>query len=368
MGTTYTLFTSKNTWIEGEALEQLKQLATIPEMSAVMGMPDLHAGKGCPIGVVSLSKHHLFPALAGSDIGCGIGLWNTDLQRRKAKRDRWAARLNLEGTLPEVASPLAEAGLSSTAFDAALGTIGGGNHFAELQCIEEVFDTKACLELGLSKTNLVLTVHSGSRGLGQHILDTYLGTQGYKSIPEHSEEAERYLEAHDHALRWAVLNRKVIAHRFLRCIGADWQRVLDGCHNMISRELISNEEYWVHRKGAASTRSRFVVVPGSRGSATYLLQAKGDQTANAYTIAHGAGRKWKRSEVKGRLSKRYSVADLQQTRLGSLVLCDDRRLLYEEAPQAYKNIEQVISDLEHFGLVSRVARLSPIITYKSRQL
>ena len=109
------------------------------------------------------------------------------------------------------------------------------------------------------------------------------------------------------------------------------------------------------------------MIPGSRGTYSYLVQPTREQTENAYSLAHGAGRKWKRSEAKGNLSRRYRVEDLTKTNLGSRVICEDKNLLYEEAPQAYKNIDIVIQDMVDEGLINVIAIYRPVITYKKRR-
>ena len=110
-----------------------------------------------------------------------------------------------------------------------------------------------------------------------------------------------------------------------------------------------------------------LVIPGSRGSLSYLVSPIGDQHENCFSVAHGAGRKWKRSESRSRLHQKYPYKTLLQTKLGSKVICDDKNLLYEEAPQAYKNIDIVIHDLQDAGLIRVIARLKPLITYKTRR-
>ena len=127
------------------------------------------------------------------------------------------------------------------------------------------------------------------------------------------------------------------------------------------------ETAWLHRKGAAPADQGPVVIPGSRGSLSYLVRPKPDNKTALLSLAHGAGRKWKRSDAESRLSHRYRVADLQKTDLGGRVICEDKALIYEEAPQAYKDISQVISDLEAFGLIDIIATLKPVITYKTRR-
>ena len=107
--------------------------------------------------------------------------------------------------------------------------------------------------------------------------------------------------------------------------------------------------------------------PGSRGDFSYLVEPIADGADHALcSLAHGAGRKWSRSNAHARLSERFRIADLQRTALGSQVICEDRRLIYEEAPQAYKDIQRVVADLEHAGLVRVIAKLRPLLSYKTR--
>ena len=115
---------------------------------------------------------------------------------------------------------IASTGLDSTRFDSALGTIGGGNHFAELQAIEKVYDTGAFEALELEKDNLCLLVHSGSRGLGESVLREYVEEHGASGVSAESAAAQAYLAGHDQAVHWAEENRALIAERFLECLGA----------------------------------------------------------------------------------------------------------------------------------------------------
>jgi release factor H-coupled RctB family protein len=111
-----------------------------------------------------------------------------------------------------------------------------------------------------------------------------------------------------------------------------------------------------------------VVIPGSRGSLSYLAKVISNSETHAWSLAHGAGRKWSRSESRLRMRERFGARQLVQTALGSRVICEDRDLLYEEAPAAYKNIETVIEDLVDAGLISVVATFRPLVTYKTREL
>jgi release factor H-coupled RctB family protein len=169
------LFASARSWIEGEALRQLYAAAKLDGMRLAVGFQDLHPGKGSPVGAAFVTEGFIYPHLIGGDIGCGMALFKTDLVQRDIKLNRWAElRFNLEhpweGDAHEV---LAASELESTEFDEALGTIGGGNHFAELQAVEEVVNAREFRQLGLGKQQLVVLVHSGSRGLGESILRAY---------------------------------------------------------------------------------------------------------------------------------------------------------------------------------------------------
>lgn len=109
------------------------------------------------------------------------------------------------------------------------------------------------------------------------------------------------------------------------------------------------------------------MIPGSRGAFSYLVLPVDAGERSCYSLAHGAGRKWARTDSRARLEKRFTAKDLTRTDLGSHVICEDRELLYGEAPQAYKNITVVIDDLVREGLVQIVAQLRPVVTYKVRR-
>jgi release factor H-coupled RctB family protein len=109
-----------------------------------------------------------------------------------------------------------------------------------------------------------------------------------------------------------------------------------------------------------------VVIPGSRGSFSYLVKPIGDGESHAWSLAHGAGRKWARSETRLRMRERFDPHQLVQTPLGGRVICEQRDLLYEEAPAAYKNIKVVVQDLVDAGLASVIATFRPLLTYKTR--
>jgi release factor H-coupled RctB family protein len=298
-----------------------------------------------------------------------MALFKTDLVRRDVKLDRWAQiPFDLEhGWTDEIAVVLTKEELESTEFDGALGTLGGGNHFVELQTVEEVIDAREFKKLGLGKQQLVVLVHSGSRGLGDTVLRDHVAEHQASSSDAESFAATAYLQSHELAVRWAKVNRKLLGERFAQALGAEASLLWDGCHNSITPRELEGETVWVHRKGAVVAEEETVVIPGSRGSFSYLVKPLGDGESRAWSLAHGAGRKWARSEARLRMRERFGKEQLVQTSLGSRVICGERDLLYEEAPAAYKNIDAVIQDLADAGLVSVVATFRPLLTYKCRR-
>jgi len=354
---------SPESWIEQAAVDQLHQTARLDGIDRVVGLPDLHAGRGIAVGAAFWSRGQVYPHLVGSDIGCGMGLWRAALPLRKFRLD--AAERKLRGLdapwSGDAAARLAEAVLAPDLAGEALGTIGGGNHFAELLRVETVHGDG---DAAVYPAALYLMVHSGSRGLGQAILNGHLAQHNVGGLIAGEASFASYLAEHDDAMRWAVLNREVIAERFLDRLGTSGERLLDICHNSVT----PHQGGWLHRKGAAPADKGLVVIPGSRGDMTYLVRPRPEHADTAlHSLAHGAGRKWSRSEAKDKLVRRFSIADLERTKLGSRVICEDRDLIYEEAPQAYKDIHQVVRDLETAGLIDLVATLRPLLTYKTRR-
>jgi release factor H-coupled RctB family protein len=368
------LFTTDRSWIEGAALAQLNHTAGLPGMLLAAGFPDLHPGKGIAVGAAFVSRGVLYPTLAGNDIGCGMSFWATDLPARKLKLDRIEKRISgLDQPWDGDRAPWRERfGLEEPLADSGLGTIGGGNHFAELQVADEVRDSDAFAALGLDKANAALLIHSGSRGLGQDIFRDHLERHGANALEEESEAARHYLSRHEQAMRFARANRALIAHRFADELSTEARCISDVAHNMVTREEHEGRPAWFHRKGAASTREALaagcLMIPGSRGTPSYLVRALPERAEGAaWSLAHGAGRRWQRGYARSRLSHKYRVEDLARTELGGRVICEDRELLYDEAPQAYKDIAQVIADLEAAGLVATIAVYRPVLTYKVRR-
>lgn len=361
------LVAADDTWIEGKAIQQLETTARLPGMHRVAGMPDLHPGRGYPVGAAFFSVGRLYPALVGNDIGCGMALWRTDSAIAKLNLDKLEKRIgNLDAPLDDSWREAIDAfDLPLSGHERSLGTIGGGNHFAELQLLDESYDDEAMTALGIDRKHLLLLVHSGSRGLGESILREQVDLFGHQGLEAGSDACAHYMSRHDGALRFAETNRQLIARRILERLRSDGQAVLDINHNLVSSARIDGVQGWLHRKGATPSDQGVVVIPGSRGDYSYLVQPLAD-ARSLFSLAHGAGRKWMRSECKDRLAARYSVEQLGRTSLGSRVICADRALIYEEAPEAYKAIDSVIGALQGAGLIRVLARLKPVLTYKTR--
>mmetsp|Transcript_7570 Transcript_7570/g.13218 ORF Transcript_7570/g.13218 Transcript_7570/m.13218 type:complete len:497 (-) Transcript_7570:67-1557(-) len=375
------------TWLEDSSILQLKNtVRDLPGMRIAIGMPDLHAGRRYPIGAVFGTQDVIYPPLVGGDIGCGMRLVQTSVPAHAVspkQLDRWEKSLEEQMEVPSPAESATNALASSTttfsrhgvdldAFQKSLGTIGGGNHFAEMQVVAKIHNTALFEQYRLSKDNLFVLVHSGSRGLGKTILERHLELHGEQGLHVDSPEGKAYLELHDATIKWARQNRLQIAERFVRAISpihTDTRCVTDIWHNTVSKEPSGGnkpEELWFHRKGAASSREDLVIIPGSRGALSYLVKPKAPSLTSGFSLAHGAGRKWKRSKAKEMGKARYPRAtDLKTTSLDSRVICRNKDLLYEEAPEAYKEITDVVQDLLQHDLIEIVAEMRPVLTFKT---
>ncbi len=380
------IIASERLWLEDAALQQTKTTAQLPGMHRVVGLPDLHPGRGYPVGAAFFSVGRFYPALVGNDIGCGMALWQTDILSGKAKLDKmdkqianlddvidageWAALErddpSLAGRVAQLSASLAAAGLDPAQLRS-LGTIGRGNHFAELQVIDKVENADVLSQTKLAPKCLQLLVHSGSRGLGQAILRSHVDAFSHRGLEEDGADAQAYLAQHAAALQFAELNRQLIAARIfhrLRCSGA---LVLDVNHNTVMPASVDGQQGWLHRKGATPSDLGLVMLPGSRDDYSYLLEpVAGAGQVSLDSLAHGAGRKWQRTDCKGRLLKVATPAQLSRTSMGGRVICNDRALIYEEAPQAYKDVDGVLGSLVGAGLARVVSRSKPVLTYKTR--
>lgn len=395
------LIATKQVWMEGAALEQLGRAAALPGCVRAVGLPDLHPGPGgMPIGVALAFEDALYPGLIGSDVGCGVRAVLTRL--RRPSLDRLERRLQttldaplslgeapgvLEAILARGVAGLAEldhlpASLRNLAADEpveepldpklidldllapfhadSLGTIGGGNHFAEIACVAEV---EGAEDIGHPvHDRLAVLVHSGSRSLGHLIAERY--STGRLS----SADAGAFLSAQSWACRFAKANRWLLAWHLLSAAEAvrpDKQVLSVDCiHNQVTRRAIGGREVWLHRKGAApAEQGQLTVVLGSRGAPTHLMRGTGE-VDGLESVAHGAGRRMTRSEALSKMRAEHRRDSLGRTPLGGRVLCDRTEALYEEHPDVYKPIEPVIASISAAGLATPVATLSPLITVK----
>ncbi|MCB1445519.1 MAG: RNA ligase RtcB family protein [Rhizobiaceae bacterium] len=354
-------FHSPATWIEGEAIRQLDEVAARPGMLAVAAFPDLHPGKYGPVGMAALADR-LYPQLIGNDIGCGMSLFELDLPLRKLRIDKAAGQLRKleEIELNDPAGQLEALGMPGDWHAGALGTIGGGNHFCELQAVEDAGGGEA-----LDREHLHLLVHSGSRSLGASLFGDLISTQG--SMPEGlelgTEPAVGYLLDHDAAVEWAGLNRLMIAERAAALLRADLRIIANVPHNLVR----ITDRGVVHYKGAAAVaEGQLAPVAGSRATLSHLVRAREGIANSLGGISHGAGRKYDRKAMHGRAGATRSEREaLAGNPWGGVAICDDRNLLVEEAAGAYKDALKVVADLESFDLVDPVATLRPLVTYKS---
>ena len=153
---------SDATWMEDAAIAQLVTTSQLSGMQRVAGMPDLHPGRGYPVGAAFFSTGQFYPALVGNDIGCGMALWQTDLRASAIKLDKLEKRVgNIDGPMDDttaVADAMAAANVQPCGHEASLGTIGGGNHFAEFQQVDTVYAPETLAAWGIDKQHLLLLV------------------------------------------------------------------------------------------------------------------------------------------------------------------------------------------------------------------
>ena len=365
------LLATSDTWIESAAIEQLKKTAKLEGMVKAVGMPDLHPGKGSPIGASFLSQNIVYPFLIGGDIGCGMQLTILSRDVSKLHLERMVKKMKninlkdeiVDSTKSEI---LKKYGVTNREFNSSLGTIGQGNHFAEVQAIDEVIDVEKFSNYGLDAKKIFLLVHSGSRGYGTQTLREHTDQFRDGGLSTNEVEFEEYFQKHNDALNWAKANRELISLKMCSVLNSKGSFVLDIFHNFVENyfDKKTQSKYWVHRKGAAPANKGLVVIPGSRGDYTYLVEPKDSSFESGYSLAHGAGLKWDRSSTLKKLKNFYTREQLKRTKLGSHVICNQSELLYEEAPDAYKKITSIIKDLEEANLITVIAILKPLITYK----
>lgn len=321
-------------WMEDEAIHQLEKISQFDGVINVAGLPDLHQGK-TPVGATIQTKEIIYPFLIGNDIGCGMTLFDTHIKLKKFDRDKYVRKLE------------------NTKMTGSC-SIGGGNHFAELQMVDKIYSH----ELSLNTKHLFLLVHSGSRHLGEDIYQKYASLEGLK---ENTKEFHDYLRLHKKAVEFAKENRIKVADALIDKIQIKYnnQFIVDCMHNYLEYD----DGYYYHHKGTISAWTPYAVIAGSRGTYSYVVKCI-PKKETLYSISHGAGRKWARYLCKGRLESKYKKDELKTTQFGGKVITNKKELLYEEASEAYKDIEDVINVLLEYQCIELIARLKPLITYK----
>lgn len=359
------------------ALEQLARLAAQPWVVAhVAAMPDLHVAHGVAVGTVFATQDTVVPAALGGDLGCGMAAVRFDFPAgRLSPADLRRVLEALGQHVPvgdathrgrgaPVPDALLAAPLSTSALEHArarlaprhLGTLGGGNHFLEV-------DRDGAGDLWL-------LVHSGSRGLGAAIAAHHLRVAsqlGHGDLPglrADTPAGQACLTDLAWALDFARANRDALMQRAVEVLTAstgaapDPASRLDVHHNFVRWETHDGQRVLVHRKGAiAAPRGARALIPGSMGTASYVVEGLGEATSFA-SASHGAGRVLTRREARAELSPERLRHALRR------VVFDERRLraLVEEAPAAYRDVREVLDD--EADLVRPLLRLEPLAVLK----
>jgi tRNA-splicing ligase RtcB len=435
-----------------QSLTQVANVAHLPGiLCCSLAMPDIHFGYGFPIGGVaafSVDEGVVSPGGVGYDINCGCRLLATDLEEKDLRgrlpkvvdqlfRDvpsgvgasgaiAKLSRGELEQVLVRGAAWAVEQGygslddlthtedggaiagadpgaVSDRAYARGLdqvGTLGSGNHFLEIQTVDQVFDAPTAAIYGLSEGQVTVMVHCGSRGLGYQVCEDYLETMGQATrrygfdlpdrqlacAPVGSPEGERYLAAMACAANYAWANRQMIMHLTAQAlrralglspIALNLRLVYDVAHNIAKLETHevngSAISTCVHRKGAtrafgpgrpevpASYRAagQPVLIPGDMGTASFVCRGSDEAMRRTFgSTCHGAGRVLSRSQALKRAQGRAIDRELEAS--GIVVRSQGRKTLAEEMPEAYKDVDQVVAVMDGAGISPRVARLRPL--------
>jgi tRNA-splicing ligase RtcB len=418
------------------SLEQLANGATLPGIvKGAFAMPDIHQGYGLPVGgVIATDPRHgvVSPGAIGFDINCGVRLLATTLEEADVRPrlpalvgalydaiptgvgakgglrvDRkalgaaatggagWAvaqgyglaedvdhieSRGRIDGAHPDAVSDHAmERGLQQ------LGTLGSGNHFLEVQVVDEIYDAAQAERLGVHVGQVTVLIHTGSRGFGHQVCTDYLKVSEAAlrrygiSVPDRqlacapvdSEEARRYLGAMRSAANFAFANRQVMTHwtrevlaRVLGLVPSAVRILYDVAHNIAKEEEHEvdgrRRTLIVHRKGATRAfPDQPVLVPGDMGRYSFLLVGTDRAMRETFgSTCHGAGRVMSRTAaVKAARGRRI---DEELRERGVVARATGRHALTEEMPEAYKDVKDVVEVVHEFGISRRVARMRPM--------
>jgi tRNA-splicing ligase RtcB len=438
--------------IDDRAIEQVANVATLPGIvRASYAMPDIHWGYGFPIGGVaatSVEDGVISPGGVGFDIACGVRLLRTELEWEAEVRPRIRevvdalgrhiprgvgtkgrmrlSRGEVEKVLLEgVRYPLSrgvgterdaefcedrgvlEDARPEEVSDKAiargapqLGSLGAGNHFLEVQVVEEVFDERAANAMQVFEGQVCVMLHTGSRGMGHQVctdhlkvMDRVMPKLGIEvpdrqlaCVPLRHEAAERYLGAMRAAANFARANRHVLTDGVRDALAEAFGKgprelgievVYDVAHNLAKVETFEvdgrRRELCVHRKGATRAFGpghpelpsayreigQPVIIPGSMGTASYVLVGTAESAERSFSsTCHGAGRAMSRTKAKKLKSGPQVRQELEQ--MGITLAAAHWGLLAEEAPYAYKDVSEVVDVCEGAGLSRKVARLRPV--------
>jgi tRNA-splicing ligase RtcB len=438
---------------QDRALDQVANVAHLPGIvRASYAMPDIHWGYGFPIGGVAATDVArggvVSPGGVGFDIGCGVRLLSSQLTETDFDRcrDRLMATLDTliprgtgrggiadQGLLDQVLERGARAGVNAgygtdadlerceergTSADARpdlvsvkarqrgadqIGSLGAGNHFLEIQVVDEIVDSATAEVFGLRLGTLTVMIHCGSRGLGHQTCKDHLELMGpamvrhgiqvpdpqLACVPADSSEGRAYLGAMAAAANFSWANRHILAHEARQAFASalrtrpddvGFELVFDVAHNLAKLEThsVDGDErlLCVHRKGATRAFGpghtdmpvdlravgQPVLLPGSMGTASWVLRGVGGNPAFG-SSAHGAGRLMSRGAARRRASGAEVRRNLEQA--GIAIGHGSAKLLAEEAPYAYKDVDEVARVCEAAGLAARVARLRPLGVIKA---
>lgn len=375
--------------VEDHAMQQLRNVATLPWIKGLAVMPDVHYGKGATVGSVIAMKDAVCPAAVGVDIGCGMSAVKTSLTANDLPGDLAGLRSKIEQAIPvgvgmhkEPVDPARLYGFGAAGFgdlwerfdyvtdsvkyrrDRAMrqmGSLGQGNHFCEV-CID-------------TDGSVWLMLHSGSRNIGNELANFHIGVA--RGLAHNQGLVDRDLavflaatpemEAYRNDLFWAQeyakFNRAVMMSLFKEVIRKEFrkakvsfEREISCHHNYVAQERYDGMDLLVTRKGAIRAGSGdFGIIPGSMGTGSYIVKGLGNEKS-FNSASHGAGRKMSRTAAK----KRFSARDLAEQTKG--VECRKDSGVVDEIPGAYKSIEQVID--QQTDLVEVVAKLRQVICIK----
>ncbi|HHU96152.1 MAG: RtcB family protein [Spirochaetota bacterium] len=371
--------------IDDKTMEQTVNLANLPfAFKHVSLMPDAHSGYGMPIGGVLATEGVIVPNAVGVDIGCGMCAVKSDLMVSEVSRKEMLNILSeIRNKIPigfnhhkekqdESLMPqgydLNNLHVISRQYTAALkqiGTLGGGNHFIEIQKDSEGF--------------LWLMIHSGSRNLGKQVADFYNKKAGqlnelwYSSVdksvdlaflPFRTNEARQYYDEMRYCVDFALANRKLMIERVQESFYDHFPTikfgdVINKAHNYAAWENHFDKDVVVHRKGATSAREGEIgIIPGSQGTNSYIVEGLGNKDS-FNSCSHGAGRTMGRKEAVRNLDLEEEKRKLDA--LGIIHAVRSKSDL-EEAPSAYKDIEEVMANQQ--DLVRIKVELSPVAVIK----